>query len=458
MQIAAQDAGRLSRLTAGCAGLAVAVLGAASLARSASGAPPGDLQADPAAALVPAGLALLLQVLPVHHGRVGRAVRTLALLLALGAAALGAAALDAHPAAAVATALAGLALACLDLHVVPRSPDAARYRVADPLIAGAATIALVALVPRMFDPSFPARPGTRRRDDRVRGGSAAHPGTRARCWPGPSRDRCVPRRPPGRPGPYAGCFPVLIAVPVIAALVSALAARTGISRPAAAVSTGAILAALAVLGLAAHLVRTLDRADRRQRRLVDELHERQEFAAHPAAVDERGGDGARRQPPGDRRQPALAGAHRARRRRADPLRSAAAATRRAAATGCMPRVDGTEVPVLATMATIPDEQGAPRGVRGDLRRHRRPQAGRGDARRARGRTGTRQRHAARGERPAGGRTGLQERPDLDAHPRRGPADQLDRQPRRAALRGLGRPAGRHPARAGHQDRQEHAAG
>jgi hypothetical protein len=63
-------------------------------------------------------------------------------------------------------------------------------------------------------------------------------------------------------------LPVLIAVPAIAALVSALAARTGIGRPAAAISTGAILAALALLGLVGYLVRTLDGADRRQRRLV----------------------------------------------------------------------------------------------------------------------------------------------------------------------------------------------
>ena len=74
-------------------------------------------------------------------------------------------------------------------------------------------------------------------------------------------------------------LPALIAVPVIAALVSALAVRTGVSRPAAAVSTGAILAALAVLALVGYLVRSLEGADRQQRELVAELHERQEFAA-----------------------------------------------------------------------------------------------------------------------------------------------------------------------------------
>jgi PAS domain-containing protein len=73
-------------------------------------------------------------------------------------------------------------------------------------------------------------------------------------------------------------LPALIAVPVVAALISALAVRTGISRPAAAISTGAILAALAVLALVGFLVRSLEGADRQQRELVAELRERQEFA------------------------------------------------------------------------------------------------------------------------------------------------------------------------------------
>jgi signal transduction histidine kinase len=73
-------------------------------------------------------------------------------------------------------------------------------------------------------------------------------------------------------------LPALIAVPVLAASVSALAVRTGISRPVAAISTGAILAVLAVLAMMAYLIRSLEVADRQQRELVDELGRRQEFA------------------------------------------------------------------------------------------------------------------------------------------------------------------------------------
>ena len=142
MQVAAH-LGRFSRLAAGGAGVTVAVIGVLSTAPR---VPPDS---GPAAALVPAGLALLLQSLPA-----GRIARAGALLLALVAAAAGAAALGTHPAAATATVLAGLGLACLDLRVA-RS----RFRVADPLVAGAAIIALVALVPRMFDPAFPAGRG-----------------------------------------------------------------------------------------------------------------------------------------------------------------------------------------------------------------------------------------------------------------------------------------------------------
>ena len=149
MQIAAHDVGRLSRLSAGCAGVAVTAIGALTLFTAARSGPP---VVDPAAALVPAGVALLLQVAPAT----GRGVRVLAVALALTAAAFGAAALRHHPAAASAALLAGLGLACLDVRVARRAPDTVRFRVADPLVAGAAVIALVALVPRMFDPTFPA--------------------------------------------------------------------------------------------------------------------------------------------------------------------------------------------------------------------------------------------------------------------------------------------------------------
>ena len=54
MRDAARDVGRLSRLTAGCAGVAGAVAGAAALLMSIEGAPPDGFLADPTAALVPA--------------------------------------------------------------------------------------------------------------------------------------------------------------------------------------------------------------------------------------------------------------------------------------------------------------------------------------------------------------------------------------------------------------------
>src|SRR5690242_17044942 len=237
VHIAAYDVGRLSRLTAGCAGVAVAAVGSLSATPR---VPPGP---SPAAALVPAGVALLLQALPA--GRISRAV---ALLLALVAAGIGALALDTHPAAAAATVLAGLGLAGLDLRVA-RS----RFRVADPLVAGAAIIALVALVPRMFDPTFPAGRGPGGVMAPAAAGAllALALGTvLARPETGPLRTTEAVARPETGPlrtteavaGPgttVRRVLPLLIAVPAIAALVSALAARTGIGRPAAAVSTGA---------------------------------------------------------------------------------------------------------------------------------------------------------------------------------------------------------------------------
>ena len=60
MQIAAHDVGRLSRLIAGAAGVAVALFGILTLFTPADGGPPGAFDGDPAAALVPAGAALLL--------------------------------------------------------------------------------------------------------------------------------------------------------------------------------------------------------------------------------------------------------------------------------------------------------------------------------------------------------------------------------------------------------------
>jgi len=150
VQIAAHDVGRLSRLLAGCAGVAVAVLGALSLIAPAVPVPQHTLTSSPAAALLAAGLALSL----LAPSRTTPALRVAARMLAMLAVALSAAALGRQPAAAVATMLTGLALACLDVRV-PRPGVQSRFRIADPLLAGATMIALVALVPRMFAPTFP---------------------------------------------------------------------------------------------------------------------------------------------------------------------------------------------------------------------------------------------------------------------------------------------------------------
>jgi signal transduction histidine kinase len=370
VHIAAHDVGRLSRLAAGCAGIAVAAIGLASIPR-----PPGGALSDPAAALVPAGLALLLQALPVSQAPVSqapvsqapvsqapvfqlpvfhRAARALALLLALVAAAVGVAALGSHPAAATATVLAGLGLAGLDVRVA-RS----RLRVADPLVAGAAIIALVALVPRMFDPTFPAGrgPGGVMAPAAAGGLLTLALGTiLARPETGPLR---TAEKAAGPGTTVRRMLPVLIAVPAIAALVSALAARSGIGRPAAAISTGAVLATLALLGLVGYLVRTLDTADRRQRRLVGELNDRQEFAAtllqsmNEAVMVL---DANHRVIDVNRRWRELTGHGPDEPIRLDPPPLPPAER----GDWLLPRVDGTTVPVLATMATIPDAAGTPR--------------------------------------------------------------------------------------------------
>jgi len=113
VRIAAYDVGRLSRLTAGCAGVAVAVAGTVTVSLSSRGVPPDGVLSDPAAALVPAGLALLLQALPVTNRIAGRVVHGIAVLLVLGAVGLGAAALGSRPAATVAILLAVATLGVL---------------------------------------------------------------------------------------------------------------------------------------------------------------------------------------------------------------------------------------------------------------------------------------------------------------------------------------------------------
>ncbi|MCA2213731.1 sensor histidine kinase [Jidongwangia harbinensis] len=354
MQIAAHDAGKLSRAAAGGAGLAVAAFGALTLATSTTPVSPAALVADPAPALLPAGLALFLSVLPAPPGPLRHTGYALAGLTA----ALGAVLTVRHPAAGVATALAGLALTLVDVRVGHRADAALRFRVADPLVAGAAVIALVALVPRMFAPAFPSG----RAPDGVMSPYLAAALLTLSIGTVLARPEAGPLRTSAAAGPgttIRRSLPLAVAVPVLAALVSALAVRTGMGRPVAAISTGAILAGLAVLALVGYLVRSLERADRRQRALLAELHDRQEFAetllqsmneavmvldANHRVIDV------------NRRWQELAGRPGTdpRGSRPDPLPPTG--------TGdwLVHRADGTEVPVLATMAAVPDAHGAPR--------------------------------------------------------------------------------------------------
>jgi signal transduction histidine kinase len=353
VQIAAHDVGRLSRAAAACAGVAVAAFGALTLLTS-----PGPILTNPATALVPAGLALLLRVVPV----IGPAIRSTGHLLAGVATAVGLATLAVHPAAAVATVLAALALAFIDMGVRRRAEPGmaghpARFRVADPLLAGAAIIALVALVPRMFAPTFPDGRGP----DSVMTPYVAGALLTLAVGAILARPEAGPLRTAAAAGPgttIRRVLPALVAVPVIAALTSALAVRTGISRPAAAISTGAILAALAALAVIGYLIRSLEGADRQQRALLAELRERQEFAAtllqsmNEAVMVL---DANQRILDVNRRWRELTG-HTA----DEPVRLAPPVPPVGCGDWLLPRVDGTDVPVLATIAAIPDAGGAPR--------------------------------------------------------------------------------------------------
>ncbi|GIE83528.1 sensor histidine kinase [Actinoplanes regularis] len=353
VHIAARGVGRLSQLIAGCAGITVTVLGLLNTHRSDFIAPPERLTPAPAVALVPAGLALLFQVAPLTTGLAGRLRAGTATVSALTAAALGASMLDRYPAAALATLLSGLAITCLDLRI-PRRAGATPVRVADPLLIAAATIALVALIPRLFADG----PATARvMPLHLAGGllilTAGAILARPEAGPPPALDRSGPRAAVRR------LVPALIAAPLIAVLVSTFAVRTGLSRPAAAVSTGAILAALGLLGLLAFLVRTLDLADRRHRRLAAELRDSQDFAdtvlqsmneavmvldANYRVIDVNRRWRELTGQPADVREP-------------PPLPPPGSS----GGDWLLPRADGTAVPVLATMAAIPDAAGAPRG-------------------------------------------------------------------------------------------------
>jgi nitrogen-specific signal transduction histidine kinase len=257
VRIAAHDVGRLSRLTAGSAGLAVAAAGVLTAAFSA----PPDL--GPAAALVPAGIALLLQVLPA-----GRVVRVAAPLSALTAAVLGATALDRHPAAAIAIVLAGLGLTFLDVRV-------GRFRAADPLVAGSAIIALAALVPRAFSDPDPR-----------------------------------------------GLMPPAVAGSLLVLALGAVLARP-LETPAAEESDDPQEFESALLQSMNEAVMVLDA----NHRVIDVNRRWRELTGH-------GPD--------------------------EPIRLDPPPLPPAGGDWLMPRVDGSEVPVLATVATIPDADGEPR--------------------------------------------------------------------------------------------------
>jgi signal transduction histidine kinase len=414
VQIAAQDAGRLSRTIGACAGATVAGCSVLALLALRGDVPLPVLTSSPAAlsptmavALGAAGLALLLLAPAAPGGLRRRAGHLLAALAAaIGAACLidsltradltsamdrtlagaGSLTAPAAPAAALAVLLAGTALAVIDMrwHRPPtprwgrRSTDVpgsdedpaltggdnrtgTTLRIADPLFAGVAIIALVALVPRMFAPTFPGNAdpgGVISAYVAVALLALAVGAVLARPGQGPLRTSADA-------GPAATVrrrlTPALIALPFAAALVSALAARTGIGRPAAAISTGAILAAMGLLALIAHLVRSLEGADRRQRLLVADLNDRQEFAdtllqsmneavmvldANHRVIDvnrrwreltgHRTEDAVGQQPPYPWGPDAGTGDR------------------------VLQRRDGTPVPVLATMAAVPDAAGLPR--------------------------------------------------------------------------------------------------
>ncbi len=397
MHIAAQDVGRLCRRFGACAGAAVTVAGALTVPVVRGALPPAGSGSQPSAptptmavALGLAGLALLL-LAPADPGAGRRRSGLLSAGLAATAglaclldsvtgtavtagvdrllaggttAATGGTAGPPSPAAGLAVLLSGAGLAVIDVRRTRRS--GAPLRIADPLVAGAAIIALVALVPRMFAPTF---------------AGTGHPDGLMSPWIAAAvlalavgtiliRPEHGPLRTASDAGPGTTVRrrlgPALIALPFVAAVVSALAARTGISRPAGAISTGAILAALGLLGLITHLVRSLEGADRQQRRLVAALHDRQEFTetllqsmneavmvldANHRVIDvnrrwreltgHRAEDAVGQQPP-------------------YPWEPGNGSLVAGSGDGLLQRRDGTGVPVLATMAAVPDAAGRPR--------------------------------------------------------------------------------------------------
>ncbi len=173
------------------------------------------------------------------------------------------------PAAAVAIALVGAALTVID---VERAPG--RVRPATPLLVVAATIALVGLAPPVIALGVPQ--------------GSDDPGGVMAPFPAAALLVLAVAALRARPGPATGTTatitrrlaPLVIASPFVVALVSGLTVHSGVSRPAAAISTGTIVAALALFAAGAMLLRSLEHADRRQRELMAELCEHNTVADH----------------------------------------------------------------------------------------------------------------------------------------------------------------------------------
>ncbi len=178
------------------------------------------------------------------------------------------------PAAGLGLLLIGLALVLVDRPAGGRTG----LHPTGPLLVAVAVIALVALAPPMFAAGMARgpEPGTVMSPYAASGLLLLAAGALlARPERGP-----LTRHGGDTPGATVTrrIAVALLALPFLAALFSGLAAASGVERPTAAISTGAIVATLALLAAIGHLVRSLDDADRRQRRLVAELRERQEFS------------------------------------------------------------------------------------------------------------------------------------------------------------------------------------
>ncbi len=310
-----QVAARISRTLGVAAGAAVTAFGATAIlgVRGVVAVPrvsegPEALSPTTAFGITAAGIALLL----LSGATAGPARRRTGTVLAALAAALGATGLlDAltplplteavnhlavgaggrpvphavAPAAALTLLLIGIGLALLDLDRLDPVTGRHRLRPAGALLLGAATIALVALAPRLVFLAIPKEPD---------------PGVVMSPFAAAALTALAVGALLARPehGPLGGdtgpgitivrrLAPVLLALPFVAALASALAAYSGVSRPAAVISTGTIVAVLGLLGALALLVRSLEQADRRQRELLaDRTRAEHSLAEHAAELED----------------------------------------------------------------------------------------------------------------------------------------------------------------------------